>query len=187
MFTRNYKFRLYPNSNQERHLQNNLAVCRWLYNKFVKQAKKSFLSRNDMNYFLTELKQSEPWLYNYYSKMLQMISTQIESAEKSLIKLNKKGYKTGTIKFARYNEYRTFTYNQSGFKFEKRGDKTLLHLSKIGYIEIRRHRKFPDNANIKQVIVTKSKSGKWYACFTCDIVESLFNIPKIDFKKISRN
>ncbi|AFS79985.1 transposase [Candidatus Nitrosopumilus koreensis AR1] len=160
-----------------------MAVCRWLYNKFVKQAKKSFLSRNDMNYFLTELKQSEPWLYNYYSKMLQMVSTQIESAEKSLIKLNKKGYKTGTIKFAIYNEYRTFTYNQSGFKFEKRGDKTLLHLSKIGYVEIRRHRKFPDNANIKQVIVTKSKSGKWYACLTCDIVESLFNIPKIDFKK----
>lgn len=183
MFTKNFKFRLYPNSNQEYLLQNNLAVCRWLYNKFVKQAQKSFLSRNDMNYILTELKQSEPWLYNYYSKMLQMVSTQLESAEKSLIELNKKGYKAGTIKFARYNEYRTFTYNQSGYKLETHGGKTLLYLSKIGYMEIRKHREIPDNVNIKQVIVTKSKSGKWHACITCDIMELLFNIPKISFVK----
>lgn len=93
--TRNYKFRLYPNSDQEYKLQNNLAVCRWLYNKFVEQSQKSFLSRNDMNYILTELKQSEPWLYNYHSKMLQMISTQLEGAEKTLIELTKRNHKTG--------------------------------------------------------------------------------------------
>jgi putative transposase len=136
-----------------------------------------------MNYILTELKQSEPWLYNYYSKMLQMVSTQLEGSEKALIELNKKGHKTGTIKFARYNEYRTFTYNQSGYKLEKHGDQDLLYLSKIGYIEIRKHRKIPENAIIKQIVITKSKSGKWHACITCDTVEPLFNIPKISFAK----
>jgi putative transposase len=180
--TRNYKFRLYPNSDQQYKLQNNLAVCRWLYNKFVEQSQKSFLSRNDMNYILTELKQSEPWLYNYHSKMLQMVSTQIEGSEKALIELSKKGHNTGQLRFARYNEFRTFTYNQSGYKLEPHGDKTLLCLSKIGYVEIRKHREFPDNANIKQVIVTKSKSGKWFACITVDIEESLI-IPKISFAK----
>ncbi len=180
---RNYKFRLYPNNSQEKILQNNLSVCRWVYNKFVEQAQKSFLTRNDMNYILTELKQSESWLYNYHSKMLQMVSTKLEGSEKALIELNKKGCKIGTIKFARYSEYRTFTYNQSGYKLETHGGKTLLHLSKIGYIEIRKHREIPDNANIKQVIVTKSKSGKWHACITCDIMEPLFNIPKISFTK----
>ena len=182
--TRNYKFRLYPNNTQHHKLQNNLAVCRWLYNKFVGQAQKSFLTRNDMNYILTELKQSEPWLYNYHSKMLQMVSTRLEGSEKALIELNKKGYKTGIIKFVRYNEYRTFTYNQSGYKLEKRGGKTLLYLSKVGYIEIRKHREIPDNTNIKQVIVTKSKSGRWHVCVTCDIVEPLFNIPKMSFAKV---
>ncbi len=181
--TRNYKFRLYPNLEQEHKLQNNLNVCKWVYNKFVEQAQKSFLSRNDMNYILTELKQSEPWLYNYHSKMLQMVSTQLEGAEKSLIELTKKGHKTGKIRFAKYNEFRTFTYNQSGYKLEKHGDKTLLHLSKIGYIEIRKHREIPDNANIKQIIVTKSKSGEWHACVTCNINEQILNISKIKFKK----
>ncbi len=180
---RNYKFRLYPNLEQEYRLQNNLAVCIWVYNKFVEHAQKSFLSRNDMNYILTELKQSEPWLYNYYSKMLQMVSTQLEGSEKALIELNKKGHKTGTIKFAKYNEYRTFTYNQSGYKLEKHGDQDLLYLSKIGYVEIRKQREIPENAIIKQIVITKSKSCKWHACVTCDIVEPLFNIPKISFTK----
>src|SRR3989338_5960988 len=102
---RNYKFRLYPNLEQEHKLQNNLDVCKWVYNKFVEYAQKSFLSRNDMNYNLTELKQSEPWLYQYHSKMLQMVSTQLEGTERSLIELNKKGYKTGNLKFARYNKF----------------------------------------------------------------------------------
>jgi putative transposase len=128
-----------------------------------------------MNYILTELKQSEPWLYNYHSKMLQMVSTQLEGAEKSLIELSKKGHKTGQLKFARYNEFRTFTYNQSGFKL----DNNKLFLSKIGDIRIKRHRDTPDN--IRQVMVTKSKSGKWYACLTCELVK--MNPPKINFTK----
>lgn len=176
---RNYKFRLYPTEQQQYKLQNNLAVCRWIYNKFVEQAQKSFLSRNDMNYILTELKQSEPWLYNYYSKMLQMVSTQLEGSEKALIELNKKGHKTGKLRFVRYNEFRTFTYNQSGYKLEKHGDQDLLCLSKIGYIEIRKHRIILDN--IKQITITKSKSSKWYACLTCEI--DVTNTPKIDFSK----
>jgi putative transposase len=107
-----------------------------------------------------------------------MVSTQLEGAEKSLIERSKVGYKTGQLRFARYNEYRTFTYSQSGYKLETHGDKTLLYLSKIGYVEIRKHRIIPDN--IKQIIVTKSKSGKWHACLTCELK---MNLPKIDFTK----
>jgi len=183
MKTRNYKFRLYPNNSQENRLQNNLAICRWVYNKFVEYAQNGFVSRNDCNYFLTELKQSEDWLYQYHSKMLQAVSAQIGDAQKALIDLNKKGHHTGQLRFARYYEYRTFTYNQSGFKIESHGDKIILRLSKIGWIEIRQHRDIPQNSKIKQVIVTKSKSGKWFACMTVDIEESLINIPKISFSK----
>ncbi len=147
--------------------------------QFVEQAQKSFLTRNDMNYILTELKQSESWLYNYHSKMLQMVSTQLEGAEKSLIERSKKGHRIGQLRFARYNEFRTFTYNQSGFKLETQGDKTLLCLSKIGYIRIKKHRDTPEI--IKQVIVTKTRSCKWYACVTCELDRTI--PPKIDLSK----
>ncbi len=180
MLVRNYKFRLYPNSDQAKKLQNNLNVCRWVYNRFVEMAKNGFVTRNDMNYFLTELKQQEPWLYNYHSKMLQMISTQIDGAQKALTRLHENGHKIGEMRFARYDEYRTFTYNQSGYKLEQSGDKDLLHLSKIGFIEIRKHRE--PIGEIKQIVVTKSKSGKWYACVTCE--NTIYHVPKISFSKV---
>ncbi|MGI0008599.1 MAG: RNA-guided endonuclease InsQ/TnpB family protein [Nitrosopumilaceae archaeon] len=179
--TRNYKFRLYPTVEQEKKLQNNLAICRWVYNRFVEMTKNGFVTRNNMNYFLTELKQTEPWLYNYHSKMLQMIATQLEGAQKALVELNKKGYNTGHLKFVGYNGYRTFTYNQSGYKLGQHGDTDLLWLSKIGYVEIRKHRETV--GNIKQVSVSKSKSGKWYAIITCDIANTIQNIPRIHLEK----
>ncbi|MEX0862468.1 RNA-guided endonuclease InsQ/TnpB family protein [Nitrosopumilus sp.] len=181
--TRNYKFRLYPNDSQEYKLQNNLAVCRWVYNRFVGMARNGFITRNDCNYMLTEIKQTEDWLYQYHSKMLQSISTQIDGAQKGIIEKSKKGHKTGSLRFCKYYDYRTFTYSQSGFKFEKKGTTDLLYLSKIGYVEIRPHRPIPQNSTIKQVIVTKTPSGKWFACVTVDKTEPLVEIPKISFSK----
>ena len=177
--TRNYKFRLYPTIQQEKRLQNNLNVCKWVYNKFVESAQNNFLTRNDMNYMLTELKQHEPWLYKYHSKMLQMVSTQLDGAQKSIIELNKKGHKTGKIRFARYNEYRTFTYNKSGYKLAQHGNTDLLWLSKIGYVEIRKHRE--PIGDIKQISVSRSKSGKWHAMISCDV--TMQNIPRIYLEK----
>jgi putative transposase len=75
-----------------------------------------FQTRNDLNYFLTGLKDKEGWLYQYHSKMLQMISTQAASAQESLIANNKKGCKIGMLRFARYNDFRTLTYNSPDSK-----------------------------------------------------------------------
>ena len=175
---RNYKFRLYPTIEQAKELQNNLDACRWVYNKFVESIQSEFVSRNDLNYFLTELKQSEPWLYKYHAKMLQMVSTQLAGAQKALIKMHEIGRKPGNLEFTTYNKHRTFTYNQFGYEITKHGNTDLLYLSKIGFVEIRLHRNFV--GEIKQVTVTKSKSGKWHACLVCDVDAEL---PKISLTK----
>jgi putative transposase len=177
MPTRTYKFRLYPNLEQTKKLHHTLDACRWVYNTMVEKIhKEGFQTRNDLNYFLADLKESKKWLYNYHSKMLQMVSTQIDGAQKSLIQKRKNGHKTGNLKFARFPEYHTFTYNQSGFGI-KGG---FLHLSKIGKIRITCHRQIPGNHTIKQVSTSKSKSGKWHACVTCEIDVVL---PKISLAK----
>jgi putative transposase len=175
--TRTYKFRLYPNSDQEEKLHHTLGACRWVYNKMVEKInKEGFQTRNDLNYFLTELKESEQWLYSYHSKMLQMVSTQVDGAQKSLVQKRKNGHKTGELKFARFSEYHTFTYNQSGFEIKD----GFLHLSKIGKIKIIQHRQIPENHAVKQITITSSKTGKWHACIVLDIDAVL---PKISLAK----
>ena len=154
-----------------------MDACRWVYNQMVEKINsEGFQTRNDLNYFLTELKESEPWLYSHHSKMLQMVSTQIDGSQKSLIELRKNGYETGSLKFARFSKYNTFVYNQSGFAI-KNG---FLYLSKIGRIKIIQHRQIPENHTIKQITITKSKSGKWHACLTCEIDAIL---PRINMTK----
>ncbi|MGI0066751.1 MAG: RNA-guided endonuclease InsQ/TnpB family protein, partial [Nitrosotalea sp.] len=165
MLTRTYKFRLYPTHSQYSKLHNTLGACRWVYNNMVEKiCKEGFQSAFDLNFFLTELKEQNPWLYEHHSKMLQMISTQIYGAEKALVGLAKKGSKTGKLKFAQYSRYTTFVYNQSGFGI-KDGS---LHLSKIGKISMIQHREIPNNAKIKQIVVSR-QAGKWFACITFDL------------------
>ncbi|HXG73954.1 MAG TPA: helix-turn-helix domain-containing protein, partial [Candidatus Nitrosotenuis sp.] len=73
MPARTYEFRLYPDHAQYKKLHHTIGACRWVYNQMIEKIRKEgFQTRNDLNYFLTELKESEPWLYSYHSKMLQM-------------------------------------------------------------------------------------------------------------------
>ena len=161
---------------QTKALHNAIEACRWIYNSMVEKIHiEGFQSRNDLCYFLTDLKESENWLYAHHSKMLQMVAIQVDGAQKGLAQLHKNGHNTGQLKFARFSEYNTFVYNQSGFKIKD----NLLHLSKIGKIKLIQHRQIPENHSIKQVVISKSKSGKWYACVTCDIDAIL---PRISFQ-----
>ncbi|MFN3654154.1 MAG: helix-turn-helix domain-containing protein [Candidatus Nitrosotenuis sp.] len=66
---RTYEFRLYPNSVQSEKLHNTLGACSWVYNSMVEKIhKEGFQIKVDLNYFLTELKEQDGWLYSYHSK-----------------------------------------------------------------------------------------------------------------------
>lgn len=122
-----------------------------------------------MNYSLTELKEQQPILRNYHSKMLQMISTKIAAAQFALEELKEKGHVAGNGKLQLLKEgaCHSFTYNQSGFSIYQDFDaKCLLWLAKIGRIEIRVHRQCSE---IRQVTIVR-QAGKWYAVLTCNLM-----------------
>ncbi len=172
-----YRFRLYPTTAQEKKLFSTLEACRYVYNYFVRNGYKT---RNDMNYALTELKEHEPWLNNYHSKMLQMVSTQVAGARKALKELKKKGYQVGKLKFRKHDEHDTCIYNQSGFDIDT--SDITLYLSSIGRIKVKIHRSIV--GSIKQIAV-KRRAGRWYACITTDnnrrMITSVLN--PLDFRK----
>ncbi len=152
-----------------------LEASRWLYNYLLS---KNIQSKEDMQFALTELKENESWLKLYHSKMLQMIPHRIDSARKTLIEKKKRGQIVGRLQYAKWDEWNTFVYNQSGFQIETHGDTDLLWLSKIGWMEMRLQR--PINGKIKQITITKQVE-KWYAIIS---IETQPVLPKlIDLKK----
>ena len=158
-----YKFRLYPAEDQERKLLETLEICRQTYNYFLSKIKESdkISSRLELQAELPKLKKEKPELKEVYSKVLQMVLYQLYSNLKALAKLKKNGKKVGKLRY-KGKWFKTFVYNQSGFKIVKTGKRLdKLHLSKIGNIPIRIHREI--EGKIKQVIIKRYKSGKWFA------------------------
>ncbi|MEM3454821.1 MAG: RNA-guided endonuclease TnpB family protein, partial [Thermoproteota archaeon] len=97
----------------------------------------------------------------------QMVLYQLYSNLKALSQLKKNRKKVGRLRFKSKGWFKTFVYNQSGFKLTKTGKRLdLLHLSKIGDIPIRVHRTI--EGRIKQVIVKRHNSGKWFACISVE-------------------
>ena len=158
-----YKFRLYPTEDQEKKMLETLEICRETYNYFLSKIKESneIPSRLELQSELPKLKKEKPELNKVYSKVLQMVLYQLYSNLRALAKLKKNGKKVGKLRY-KGKWFKTFVYNQSGFKIIRTGKRLdKLHLSKIGNIPIRIHREIEDK--IKQVIIKRYSSGKWFA------------------------
>ena len=160
-----YKFRLYPKREQEEKLLETLELCRQTYNYFLAQwnRKAKIPGRLELQAQLPKLKMEKPELNRVYSKVLQMILYQLYSNLKALAQLKKNDEKVGRLRFKGKGWYKTFVYNQSGFKLIKTGKRLdILRLSKIGDMPIRVHRAV--EGEIKQVIIKRHNCGNWFAC-----------------------
>jgi len=159
-----FKFRIYPSKTIQVKLQEQLELCRWLYNRLLEELNRAKdegrkITHHDTQALIVKLKQEKTELNNVYSKVLQMVNYQLWSNIKALAKLKRNGKKVGKLRFKGKGWFKTINYNQSGFKLE--GKKLVL--SNIGQIPIKLHREIDDT--IKGVIIKREGSGKWYTIF----------------------
>ncbi|MBU4266236.1 MAG: transposase [Candidatus Altiarchaeales archaeon] len=162
---RNYCFRLYPSKAQEMEMLEVLDSCRKLYNHFLGKWKESgkVPPKYDLQARIPYLVRQWPELENVHSKTRQYVLWQLYSNLKGLKGLKAKGRKVGRLRFKKYGRMKSFVYNQSGFKLVD----NKLHLSKIGSIPIKLHRKI--EGNIKQVYIKREQSGRWFAIFSVEV------------------
>ncbi len=163
-----FKYRLYPNKEQERSLFWTLARCRELYNAALAERKEAYrMTGKSISYYeqkrdLPEIKNVLREAYqNIHSQVLQDVLLRLERAFQAFFRRVKAGEKPGYPRFQGRNRYNSFTYPQGGYSL-KDGRVTL---SKIGSIKIKLHRAI--EGTIKTCSI-KYESGQWYAVFSCD-------------------
>ena len=162
-----YKFRLYPNKVEEGRLLWTKEVCRKTYNLFLELYIAGEHDRATLQALLPIWKKSDRDLRNVHSKVLQYELYRLFANLSALRELKKRGRKIGKPRFKPQSRFRTITYNQSGFKLiPNNGRFSLLHLSKIGDIPMRMHRKLV--GDIKGVTIKHMPSGRWYAYLLVD-------------------
>lgn len=166
-----YKFRIFPNAEQEQNLARHFGHSRFVYNYFLNQRKEQYLKdKKSDNYYvqaasLTQLKKQESteWLKEVNSQTLQFALKSLDSAYTNFFR--------GNAKFPRFKSRKSknsFTVPQSGKivdgklnipKF-KDGIKTKLHREVLG--------------TIGKMSITRTPSGKYFvSIFTEQEIEQL--------------
>ena len=146
-----------------------IQTCREVYNHALTQEYKPAPDYNKPSYTamqnkLPQWKQHWSEWGSVYSKCLQMAVRRIKHSETVLGKLKERGFDVGELKWKAPREYRSICYNQSGFDVDSntgRTDHATVEFSKIGTFQLNFHRPLPDNADIKEVILKKQKTGDW--------------------------
>jgi putative transposase len=174
-----YKYRIYPNREQKSILDKWLETCRVLYNDCLTERRDAWdISHKSINYYdqanqLKEIKTFDNELREVHSQVLQDVLRRVDKAFKNFFRRIKRREKPGYPRYRSKTRYDSFTYPQSGFEISK--DSKKLILSKVGTINIKKHRDIPKNAEIKTCTI-KRDLDHWYACFTIEIeVENLRN------------
>ena len=177
-----YRYRLYPNNEQEQTLLWTMRQCKFVYNMMLeKLQKRDKPDRYALQNSLPKLKEQFPHLKGVYSKALQHEVYRLFSNLKALSQSKKKGRHVGKLRFKSSAGFKTIHYNQSGFKIIPTNTRcNKLHISKVGDISMRMHRNF--DGNIKQVVIKRYGSGRWFASITVE--ENDVVVQKQPIKKI---
>ena len=168
---RAYKYRLYPNKQQEVLLAKHFGCCRFIYNyaldKKVKayQKDKTNLSRFDIQASLPKMKKSEEykWLSEVNSLSLQAALANLDSAFVKFFR-EKKGFPNFKSKKA---SKQSFSIPQNTrVKF----DEGRVYIPKFRQgIKTRFHRKF--EGLVKTSVITRTSTGKYYISILVEVNE----------------
>ena len=164
MLTRKaYRYRLYPTADQEQIFAHNFGQVRFVYNHFLaermdfykkhKDEKKKGLSYNDNAKALKEMKRDPQfdWLKIAHSQVLQQSLKDLDQAYQNFFSKRAK-----FPKFHNKNSKQSVRYMQYVFVGENE-----ITFPKIGKVKAVIHR--PCEGKVKNVTVTKTKSGRYFA------------------------
>ncbi len=180
MAEKSYKFRLYPNKEQEVLIQKTFGCVRFIYNHYLayhntayKEVGKSptrFQNSKDM----TQLKSELEWLREPDKWALQNSLKDLDSAFKNFFEYQKKkklGIKCPYVGYPRFKRKReskrSYRTTSSTTKIEIIGNK--LKLPKLGLVKFRVSKEV--KGRILNATVSQNPSGKYFVSLCCTDVE----------------
>ncbi len=182
-----YKFRIYPNKDQQVLLAKTFGSVRLVYNHYLDMKTKTYeesgksLSYTKCAADLVDLKKENPFLKEVDSIALQQALRHLDTAFQNFFRDKSKGYPKFKSKKNHHYSYSTVCVNNN----IKLGN-GVLTLPKIGKIRIKQHRSIPKGYTLKSATISQTPTGKYYASILFEYEVSiqpaeLVNIIGLDF------
>ncbi len=158
-----YKFRIYPNKEQQIKINKTFGCCRFVFNNVLSYRKEMYekenksLSKLDCNNYCNHiLKDKFIWLKEVDKFALTNSIYNMENAYKKFFKEN-----AGYPKYkSKHNNYKSYTTNYTNGNIDVDFDNNKIKLPKLKYVKAKVHRRF--NGTIKSATITQVPSGKYY-------------------------
>lgn len=176
-----YKFRLYPNREQENLIQRTFGCCRFVFNHYLALRKETYEQTGEtLNYYacakdLTILKQQDEtnWLKEVDATALQSSIRDLDTAFQNFFRRVKHGKQPG------YPHFKSKHHHKQSYKCKCVGTNVkvlddALQLPKLGKVKCRVSQSV--QGRILSATVSRSASGKYYVSLCCRLEK---NIPKL--------
>lgn len=156
---RAYKFRIYPNSEQQVLLAKTFGCVRFIYNRMLDDKIKHYKeTKEDLRCYPSQYKAEFEWLKEVDSLALANAQLNLQTAYKNFFKDKKIGFPKFKSKKNSHFSYTTNCVNgnirlQDGY----------IILPKLKAVKIKQHREIPQIYVLKSVTVSKTPSGKYFA------------------------
>jgi putative transposase len=165
---RTYKFRLYPNKEEERKLLWTLEQCRLAYNRFLEEFEKGERNLFGLQKTFQRFRSEYPGMEEACAHTMYNEARHLFENLRTLAEKKNRGRKVGKLRYKGRKWFKSFTFNQDNVKLDRQDEKFgSLRLSRIGQIPIRLHRDI--QGKIKQVTIKHMASGNWYAHFAVEV------------------
>ena len=164
-----YKYRLYPNKEQEEYFIKCFGCVRFIYNRMLSDKIEYYKkTKQKLNNTPAQYKKEFPWLKEVDSLALANAQMNLQTAYNNFFTRPETGFPNFKSKKNHYYSYTT--NNQKGrVSISDR----YIKLPKIGLVRVKKHREF--EGIIKSVTVSKTPSGKYFVSIlvNCEEQEKL--------------
>ena len=164
-----WKFRIYPNKDQQELLAQNFGCVRFLYNKMLSDKLEYYYGIRETPFVKpTDYKEKYPFLKDADSQALTTAWLQLETAWKNHFR---DSANFGMPKFkSKHRSPMKYTSHVVNNNIRIEGDK--IKLPKVGWVKIKLHREVPDDWKLKKVTVEKKHSGRYYVTILYEYEET---------------
>ena len=170
-----YKYRLYPNKEQQEYFAKCFGCVRFIYNRMLSDKIEYYKeTKQKLNNTPAQYKKEFPWLKEVDSLALANAQMNLQAAYNNFFKRPEVGFPK--FKSKKNHNYSYTTNNQGG---NIRISDKYIKLPKIGLVRVKKHRDF--DGLIKSVTVSQNSSGKYYVSVLVDCKEQE-KLPKSENK-----
>ncbi len=162
-----FKFRLYPNEEQQAALAVQFGHARFVYNRFLQKRRDHYqttgegLCYQDTTELLTELKRSadNEWLGDADSQVLQQSLKDLDRAFRNFFE--------GRSRYPRFKSRRAKQAIRYPQRVKVNFETKRTYLPKVGWVKTVFHR--PLEGKLKNVTASRTKGGRYYASFQVEV------------------